>query len=267
MFKIFDMKKWTVPVLFGAVLLALTACEPDAPLLFEAPNAIYFNAAADSMFYTFAKYPNKIIDTVKVPVSVLGKPAAQDREIALVPLSGADANAVEGTHYKLLPPYKIPANSTTALIPVVVYRTPDMENEAATLRLELKENAHFELGFTAKSSIKIKVGYLQKPPTWGDYTGLPWAGYNTNFGTWTKTKYKVILDALYDPVSDTTISEFPVGNRSSYPAAYNLYRQIVNNYIRTKYPGNYSTPVGVGATLRDPDMPNNPLVLVGPANY
>jgi len=109
------------------------------------------------------------------------------------------------------------------------------------------------------------VGYLQKPPTWGEIGGSQWAGYSSNFGTWTKTKYKVILDALYDPTSDTTVSEFPA-NRFAAPAVYLQYLQLVKNYIRTKYPGNYSTPLGVGPTLRDPDA-NNAVIQVGPANY
>jgi hypothetical protein len=264
--KLFDMKKWIGSVLVMATLIGFTACKPDAPLLFNSPTGIYFNAPADSISYTFAKYPNRLVDTLKIPVSVLGNISAQDREIAIEAVPGGDANAVEGTHYKLLPPYKFPANSTTAFLPVVVYRTGDMDSTVATVKLQLKENPSFSLGITSKTAIKLKVGYLQKPPTWGETGGLPWAGYSTNFGTWTKTKYKMILDALYDPVGDTTITEFPVGNRfiGQYPTAYNQYLQIVKNYIRTKYPGNYS---GVGATLRDPDMPNNPLILVGPANY
>jgi hypothetical protein len=269
MFKIFEMKKWAGPVLYVAVLLSFTACKPDAPLQFSAHDGIYFNAASDSIYYTFAKYPKRLVDTVEIPVSVLGKPSSQDRELVVAALQGADVNAVEGTHYKLLTPYKIPANSTTALLPVVVYRTGDMDSTTATLKLQLQENSNFELGITTKTGIKLKVGYLQKPPTWGDPTGLPWAGYISNFGTWTKTKYRLILDALYDPVSDTTVTEFPIGSHfaGQYPIAYTQYLQIVKNYIRTKYPGNYSTPLGVGATLRDPDMPNNPIIQVGPANY
>jgi hypothetical protein len=84
-------------------------------------------------------------------------------------------------------------------------------------------------------------------------------------GTWTKTKYKLILEALYDKASDTTVSEFP-SSRFGSPAIYIQYLQLTKNYIRTKYPGNYSTPVGIGATLRDPDA-GNAVIQVGPANY
>jgi hypothetical protein len=263
------MKKRFIFPLFVALCFAFVACRPDVPMPFSARDGVYFNAAADSLSYTFAKFPNRLVDTLKIPVSVLGKPAPQDREITIASVSGTDVNALEGTHFKLLLPYKMPANSVTTLIPVLIYRTGDLDSITASFRLQLKENSNFTFGITSKTSIKIRVGYLQKPTTWGDLTGLPWAGYSTNFGTWTKTKYKLILNALYNPIGDSTISEFPIGNRiaGQFPAVYTQYLQVVKNYVRTNYPGNYSTPLGVGATLRDPDIPNNPVIQVGPANY
>jgi hypothetical protein len=269
MIKFLDMKKRTVFLLFGVVLFVFTSCRPDVLPMYTAPDGIYFNAGVDSISYTFARYPHRAADTLKIPVSVLGKPVAQDREVLVTSVTGPDINAVEGVHYKLLTPYKVPANSVTAFIPVVIYRTGDLDSITATLKLQLKANQNFDLGITAKTTMKIKTAYLQKPPSWGEPTGLPWAGYVTNFGTWTRTKYKVILAALYDPVTDTTITEFPIGNRfvNQFPISYTQYLQIVKNYIRNNYPGNYSTPLGVGATLRDPDLPNNPVIQVGPANY
>ena len=140
-----------------------------------------------------------------------------------------------------------------------------MDSTLVSLSLKLSPNQSFTSGITAKTNFKINLAYIQKPPTWGEIGGSQWAGYSADFGTWTKTKYKVILDALYDPVSDTTVTEFPY-NRFAAPAVYIQYLQLVKNYIRTKYPGNYSTPLGVGATLRDPDANNN-VIQVGPANY
>jgi hypothetical protein len=124
---------------------------------------------------------------------------------------------------------------------------------------------NFVSGISAKTSLKVKVGFLQKPPTWGELTGLQWAGYSTNFGTWTRTKYKLILEVLYDPISDTTISEFPFG-RSQPPAIYLQYLQLVKNHLRTNYPGNFTIPRGIGPTLRDPDNKDS-VVQVGPSNY
>jgi len=253
--------------IFYIILLAaiLPGCKEDVPTVFAEPDGIYFNAPADSMTYTFAKYPNRLSDTLKIPVTVLGSAAGTDRTISLEKLSGVDINGTEGVHYKLLQPYTIPAGKVSTMLPVVIYRTGDMDSLSINFKFQLKANENFVSGISAKTSLKIKVGYLQKPPTWGDLTGLQWAGYSLNMGTWTRTKYKVVLDALYDPVSDTTVSEFPYG-RSQPPAIYLQYLQLVKNYIRTKYPGNYSYPRGIGATLRDPDNKDS-VIQVGPSNY
>ena len=253
--------------IFYIILLAaiLPGCKEDVPTVFAEPDGIYFNAPADSMTYTFAKYPNRLSDTLKIPVTVLGSAAGTDRTISLEKLSGVDINGTEGVHYKLLQPYTIPAGKVSTMLPVVIYRTGDMDSLSINFKFQLKANENFVSGISAKTSLKIKVGYLQRPPTWGDLTGLQWAGYSLNMGTWTRTKYKVVLDALYDPVSDTTVSEFPYG-RSQPPAIYIQYLQLVKNYIRTKYPGNYSIPRGIGATLRDPDNKDS-VIQVGPSNY
>ena len=259
------MKKAIVYITLFAAILPFAGCKEDVPTVFAEPDGIYFSASSDSLYYTFAKYPNRLSDTIKVPVTVLGKPSDKDRAIGIEKLSEAGINGTEGVHYKLLQPYTLPAGKVSTMLPVVVYKTGDMDSILISFKLQLKGNENFISGISVKTSLKIKVGYLQKPPTWGELTGLQWAGYSLNMGTWSKTKYKVILDALYDPVSDTTVSEFPYG-RSQPPAIYIQYLQLVKNYIRTKYPGNYSFPRGIGATLRDPDNKDS-VIQVGPSNY
>jgi hypothetical protein len=259
------MRKEIVSILVLTVIILAVGCKQDVPTLYNQTDGIYFNTTTDSLQYTFAKYPNRTVDTIKIPVMVLGSPANTDREITLENVSGSDLSAKEGIHFKLLSPYKMPANKVSTLLPVVIYRTADLDSIKAAFAIQLKPNTSFTSGISSKMSVKVKLGFLQKPATWGEINGLQWAGYATNLGTWTKTKYKLVLEALYDPVSDTTVSEFPYG-RSQPPAIYLQYLQIVKNYIRTKYPGNYSTPLGVGVTLRDPDA-NNAVIQVGPANY
>lgn len=258
------MKKIMLIISLLAGIVLYTACTPENPAVFEQADAIYFNAASDTISYSFAKYPHRPQDTVWIPVKVLGNASQTDQPITIEKATGAEVTAIEGVHYKLLEPYTVPADSFSTLLPVVIYRTIDLDKAAVSLKLQLKANEHFALGITAKTAVKINIGYLQKPATWGDYSGLSgfWAGYSTNFGTWTPTKYKLILDALYDPVNDVTISEFPY-NRIGGPTILLQYLQLVRNYIRTNYPGNVS---GTGATLLDPDAGNLP-VQVGPANY
>lgn len=259
------MKKTFLYITASIAVFSYMACTPEDPALFKQADGIYFNSpSGDTISYTFAKYPNRTKDTILIPVSVMGDAPATDQIIDIGKGTGPAFTAVEGQHYKLLNTYTMPAGKFSTTLPVVVYRTPDLDVSPVTFQLQLQPNEHFDLGITKKAAITVKLGFLQKPANWGDFSGASgqWAGYSTNFGTWTKTKYKLILDALYDPKADTTVSEFPYP-RFSPPAITFQYLQIVKNYLRTNYPGNYS---GTGATLLDADAGNLP-VLVGPANY
>lgn len=255
------MKKRIVSITAFISLLFFVACKQDMEL-FNQPDGVYFGMKADSLFYSFAKYPSRAVDTLKIPVMVLGDAAGEDRQLTVEKIISPEMNAIEGVHYKMLPPYKMPAGKVSTEIPVVVYRTGDLDSVLVNFGLQLKTNDQFASGISSKTSLKFKLAYLQKPPTWGEPGGSNWAGFRDNFGTWTKTKYKVILAALHDPVSDTTVSEFPYLTFGA-PAISIQHRQKVKNYILVNYPGNYT---GVGPTLRDPDA-NNAVILVGPANY
>jgi hypothetical protein len=254
---------------FTAFLLILFffGCKED-PALFTGSDGLYFGTADTTISYSFAKYPKKVKDTINVPVSILGNPAATDRSfsVEVIP-STADGIAIEGTHFKMPGNLSIPAKAVVGIIPVVVYRTPDLEaGKQVKINIRLKKDQNFPAdGINAKQKLTINLAYIQKPDSWGEFTGTVtgfFAGYQTNFGTWSPTKYKVILDALYDPATGVTVTEFP-GSRFSPPVTYNLYVATVRNYIKTNYPGNYGLG---GAVLNDPDNGNKP-IQVGPANY
>lgn len=250
--------------LFFAILL-FVGCEED-PTLFAETDGLSFGTSDPNIYYSFAKYPTKLTDTVQIPINVFGNAAATARPIDIEILTGADLTAVAGVHFKVLGNNVIPANSFKTIIPVVVYRTVDLESTTVKFALKIKQNSAFPgAGITTQQSVTINLAYIQQPATWGTLTGSAFAGYNTNFGTWTKTKYKLILEALYDPIKGETITEFPIGSRfaGQHPVAYDHYVAAVRNYIKINYPGNYGGP---GATLKDPDA-NNQVIQVGPANY
>jgi hypothetical protein len=255
------MKKIFLFLLPVIVILSFIGCVKN-PELYSQTDGLYFGA--DSVAYSFALYPQKTIDTVHIPVNVLGKPLGVDRPISVSIATGPLYNAVSGVHYKLLSNPVMPANAVTTTIPVVVYRTPDLDSTAVKFAFKINQNSGFPgQGITANQTVIVNLAYIQKPATWGTLTGLPWAGYSANFGTWTKTKYKLILAALYNPATGTTVTEFPVGSRFAPPLIYSQYLALVRDYILTNYPGNYGLP---GATLTDPDA-NNQVIKVGPANY
>src|SRR3954462_5001991 len=98
------MKKQLALLLLFATI-GLVACKKDVPGMFNEENGIYYSAAIDTLSYTFAKYPGRTVDTIRLPVTVLGSPSEKDREINLEVLPGNLMNGTEGVHFKLLPPY------------------------------------------------------------------------------------------------------------------------------------------------------------------
>lgn len=258
--------------IFNIILVIFTChiffgCE-DQPMLFNDEDALYFGTTDTLLAYSFAKYPKRVSDTLQIPLQVLGNATDQDRTLAFEVLPTVDGKpAVEGQHYKIPNQGIIKANNVTGSLTVIIYRTSDLE-EGATVSfiLKIKPNEDFQtIGIAKNQKLRINLAYLQKPASWGEFTGAItgfFAGYNTNFGTWTPTKYKVVLDALYDEKTETTVTEFP-GSRFSPPILYNQYVAIVRNYIKTNYPGNYGL---AGPKLTDPDNDNLP-IQVGPANY
>lgn len=250
---------------FFAILL-IAGCE-EKPALFSDADGLYFNTADTSLNYSFAKYPHKLTDTIQIPVSVLGTSIGTDRPISVGVITATGFNAVEGVHYKVLTNNVIPANTYKTTIPVVVYRTTDLELNPVKFMLKLNTTEAFPgKGITAKQSVTINLAYIQKPSNWGNawQSQTEFAGYKDNFGTWTLDKYKLILEALYDPTTGATVTEF-TGNRTQ-PIPLNVgYVATVRNYIKTHYPGNYDLGGTGAAVLIDPA--NGQKIQVGPANY
>lgn len=257
--------KFKIQYIAAVCCFLFAACQED-PALFSEADGVYFNT--DTLLtYSFAKYPRKTTDTIQIPVNVLGNSSGNDRPIGFEVMQLTANNAIEGIHFKILTDAKVPGNKFAGTIPVVIYRTEDLDTgNVARFSIRLKQNADFPAqGIASGQKLTVSLSYIQQPLTWGEFLGNKtgqFAGYKDNFGTWTKTKYKLILDALYDPKTGTTITEFP-GSRFLPPVLYNQYVAVVRNYIKTNYPGNYG---GSGATLLDPDNNNMP-VQVGPANY
>lgn len=185
-----------------AVLLATASCKKSELTSYEQEDMIYiykeaFNAKRDSTVYTFAiRSGSLLIDTVKVPVRIMGNASNVDREVKLAVVTNA-TTAIEGTHYSLLT-YTIPAGAFSANLPVLVKRTPDMKTQMFTLWLEVIESKDFKPG-VPKSAVAgnfagaglqymIKISdFLVKPSNWDSQL-------TSAFGTFSQVKYKFIID-------------------------------------------------------------------------
>ncbi|HXB93565.1 MAG TPA: DUF4843 domain-containing protein [Puia sp.] len=252
-----------------AVVLVVSGCKPESPMQFSQNPALYFGAPnlfnplyVSATQFSFATYPNRTIDTFLVQVSLLGNPSPKDRELSVAVVDTIAANATAGSDFKLLPPYVLPANATSVRIPVVLYRTPVLDSISINFFLKIAANENFSAPNNSQGLYNVQVLYLQKPVDW-DATSTGAKGWAlANLGMWTKTKYELILEALYNPLADSSISSFPYGTNQP-PAIYTQYLQMIHNYIAVTYPGNYT---GKGPVLLDPDH-NNDTIKINPTNY
>ena len=66
------MKKGIFYIIIFAAILPFAACKEDVPTIFAEPDGIYFSAPADSMTYTFAKYPTPGFRYAQDPCNCIG---------------------------------------------------------------------------------------------------------------------------------------------------------------------------------------------------
>lgn len=125
--------------------------------------------------YTFAFYSSAIqSDTVWLTVNTMGYVTDTPREFELEQIMVNDVeNAVAGTHFKALSDPKIKkhliiaAGSTTANIPIVVLRDPSLTKKQVTLKLKIKLNKNFDLGYTEKQVAIVEFAdIIVKPKGW-----------------------------------------------------------------------------------------------------
>ena len=214
------------------LLVMATGCEKSELVRYEEPAMIYvyreaFNNDGDSVAYSFAIKANNLqVDTIKVPVRIMGDATNTDREVKLAVIADS-TTAVEGTHYEFLP-YHIPAGEFSADLPVLVKRTADLKNQEVRLLLQVTASKDFQPGIPhspvagnfAGAGLKylVKINdFLTKPSNWD--TRLIYY-----FGTYSQVKFKFIIDI-------TGITDFPVGS----PPAFSFGEmQYYNAFCKSK---------------------------------
>ncbi len=199
-------------LLFLAITMLGASCKKSELTKYEQPDMVYvykdaFNTKKDSSSYSFAIKANSLmLDTVYIPVRIMGLAADKAREVKLAPVNDL-TTATDGIHYALLP-YTIPAGAYSANLPVLVKRTADLKTKEFRLVLEIAETKDFKPGVPntiAGSSVAgaglrylIKLNdFLTKPANWD-------ASLTSFFGTYSQAKHKFIIQV-------TGLAEYPYG--------------------------------------------------------
>lgn len=197
------MKHTLKQILIPALLLTfVTACEKSELTKYDQSDMVYiykdyFSATKDSVTYSFAIKPTSLsIDTVKVPLRIMGVAKTTDRTVTVRAVPDS-STAVAGQHYDFLP-VLIKAGEYAGNIPVLVKKTGDLKTGEKRLLVEVMESSDFKPGIPNTVPLNPRAGgslrflikindALTKPANWD--TQL--ASY---FGTYSQAKYKFVIE-------------------------------------------------------------------------
>lgn len=190
--------------LFLIIIALLVGCKENSYEGFENKGSVYFQVNDDNwlrvdsvMNYSFAGKP-QTTDTIWLRVNLLGDPSSEDRAFKL----GVDPTtntAVEGTHYEAFKDnYLIAAGEMTTRVPVIIYKTDDMEDETIKLSVVLVATDQLELGLQGRLKMTINMSdFLMEPVWWStpqaDYYDVKAEDY---YGPYSRTKHELCIQIL-----------------------------------------------------------------------
>ena len=192
------MKKLYKFLLSLCVVFPLVSCEKDLPVYDYKECGLMFEYeyARDSVYsYSFAFGPSDVMrDTVKLDVALLGNVVDYDRVISLRQILTGEHDAQSGVHYvpfddpSLASQYILPANATSAVIPVVLLRDVSLQENDYNLRVTFQSNADFSFVAKEKSYRSIVIAdQLIQPNNWDSYC-------KHFFGSYGKVKHQFMID-------------------------------------------------------------------------
>ncbi|MBL1410418.1 DUF4843 domain-containing protein [Sphingobacterium faecale] len=152
------------------LMLYMSSCQKVNLMTYDQPANIYFDltsAQRDSVVYTFAYDMTKAVDTVFIPVRLMGHRTAASRHFRAV-VEQDSSTAQAGTHYKALESqYPLAAATGRQALPLIVYNSSDLESNSVTMIVKLQPSDDF--GIENKKLIRAYVvlsARLEKPIWW-----------------------------------------------------------------------------------------------------
>ncbi len=225
--------------------LLLTACEEQILNKFEAAPSLWFYRGAnnskgaiqrDSVNYSFFLAGSKTVDTVWVEVRLTGALSDQARPLPIVQTNQEGVNpAVAGIHYEafdhpdIAPKMVMPANKTSVAVPIVVKRTPQMDDTEFRLDLAIATNDYFTYGLEGMQTYTVKITAVASQPAM--WENLSTNGYFVTFGAWGQEKMRFLIDYVGYTRFDETLTG---NNLLDIRRFYNLKaRQAMADYLLT----------------------------------
>lgn len=154
------------------VMAAVMGCKKSDLTLYDSTPGVYFDlfgAQRDSLIYTFADAPELVEDTFYLPVRLEGIRTDEDRSFVL--RTDPDSTTAEvGKHYEALKPsYTIKAGEGVFYVPVVLYNTDPLLQEAS-VKIKFVLEPTDQLGITMGTRLTVArlvfSSKLERPAWW-----------------------------------------------------------------------------------------------------
>lgn len=173
-------------------------------------NNIYFlekfdSKASDSLMrpISLGLTPESVKDSLlTIVVQTTGIISDQDRKFRVE--ANDTSSMVRGVHYDILNDPIIPANETSGNISIILYRTADLLEKRAYLKLELKDNEHFQTGIKTITNVTHIQDLLSFHIYLDDLFPVPylWTSYSgktfiiNQWGEYSRKKVELMLEVL-----------------------------------------------------------------------
>jgi hypothetical protein len=158
---------------FGLTLLL--SCQKTPLETYSHRANVYFSlegALRDSIVFTFAYDMNKTVDTIYIPVQIIGLRASEDRYYSAY-VEQDSSTAVSALHYRPLEPqYPLPAAEGRDSLPLVIYNTPDLAEKSVSLIVKLQGTP--DLGVENRQLVRARIllsARLEEPEWWNMWLG------------------------------------------------------------------------------------------------
>lgn len=193
------MKTTYTILFFAAAVLIAAACDRKESFPYSGDDKINF--ANDSLYFSFGAEPFSVVDTtLLIGVEIIGLPREYDREYRIT-LDSEHTTARLGDHYDALQEfYPLPANASSADVPVHIHRLNLDDETVYTVRLQLVETEDFRLGVVENRAVKVCFTNRLDCPGW-------WNELSKWLGEYNVRKYQKFIELYGRPITDKDIAE------------------------------------------------------------
>ena len=180
------MKKY---ILIIAAIIGLSSCAEDEIKSYDSENYLYFSQlmgmTTDHMEMSFNNYPLADELTVKIGVSLVGKPVSKPTPY-VVKVVNKETTA-DAKNYQLPETVYFGTGLASDTLEVKLIKTDDLK-ENVKLCLQLVPNEYFNVGMTQYEQITIVFNNVISKPVW-------WTKDIEKFylGNYSRTKYEALV--------------------------------------------------------------------------